>query len=170
MKSLVLGGIKCGKSRYAESLARDYGNPVSVIATARADDAEMAARISKHKADRDNGWHLVEEPLALGSAISEIAESHTIVVDCLTLWLTNLLLLDDSDALETEKSRFLDSLRRCSQQMIIVSNETSMGIVPMGELSRRYCDEAGLMHQEIAACCDHVVLIIAGLPQVLKSG
>ena len=168
MKSLILGGIKSGKSGFAESVARDSGMAVTVIATARADDAEMSLRIQRHRAERDKNWQVIEEPLALSQAILSSPAGHAVLVDCLTLWITNLLLLDDQSELERQKQRFLDSVVQSRQTLIFVSNETSMGIVPMGELSRRYCDEVGLLHQELAVQCDEVKLIVAGLCHPLK--
>ncbi len=168
MKSLVLGGTKSGKSRFAESLATNSDKAVTVIATARADDAEIALRIQKHQADRDKTWHVVEEPVELSQAIREAPQEHAILVDCLTLWITNLLLLSDELVLENQIEQFLDTVAQSTQTLIFVSNETSMGIVPMGALSRRYCDEVGLLHQKLAGQCDEVMLIVAGLHQQLK--
>ncbi len=169
MKTLILGGIKSGKSRMAESLATDSGLQVVVIATATADDKEMQQRISHHRQSRPASWKIVEEPIALGSALTECSASDNIVIiDCLTLWLTNLLLHDDTDLLRKQTDNLLATLRDSTGNIIMVSNETSMGIVPMGELTRRFCDEAGLLHQQIAAYCDNVTLTVAGLPMVLK--
>ncbi|ASJ71351.1 bifunctional adenosylcobinamide kinase/adenosylcobinamide-phosphate guanylyltransferase [Granulosicoccus antarcticus] len=169
MKTLILGGVKSGKSRYAEQLASTSETPVTVIATATADDPEMQIRIARHQADRNSHWQVVEEPLALASAISSIGTGQCILVDCLTLWITNLLLHPDTQRLAKEKNALLETLDNCENRLIIVSNETNMGIVPMGELSRRYCDEVGLLHQSLAAQSDEVVLVIAGLSHHLKS-
>ena len=168
MKSLILGGVKSGKSRHAEQLATDSGRPVTVIATATGDDAGMQARIARHQAERDPQWHLLEEPILLGKAIASIDEQHCVLVDCLTLWLTNLLMLENDAALSTELQSLNAAVETCGSRLVMVSNETSMGIVPMGELSRRYCDEAGLLHQAMARHCDEVVLMIAGLCHRLK--
>ena len=168
MKSLILGGVKSGKSRYAEQLATDSGRPVTVIATATGDDAGMQARIARHQAERNSQWQLVEEPLRLGQAIASIDERHCVLVDCLTLWLTNLLMLDNESSLNSELQALKTAVQDCGSRLVMVSNETSMGIVPLGELSRRFCDEAGLLHQSMAQHCDEVVLMVAGLCHRLK--
>lgn len=168
MKSLILGGVKSGKSRHAEELATRSALPVTVIATATADDAGMQERIARHRAERNPQWHVVEEPLRLGKAIADCNPDHCVLVDCLTLWLTNLLMLDDEATLQAELQTLGTAVQACRSRLIMVSNETSMGIVPMGELSRRYCDEAGLLHQAVARQCDEVVLMVAGLCHRLK--
>ncbi|MGQ7847912.1 bifunctional adenosylcobinamide kinase/adenosylcobinamide-phosphate guanylyltransferase [Granulosicoccus sp. 3-233] len=168
MKSLILGGVKSGKSRHAEQLATDSGLPVTVIATATADDTGMQARIARHQAERNPQWQLVEEPLLLGRAITGVNTQHCVLVDCLTLWLTNLLMLENEATLRQELQALQTAVDTCGSRLIMVSNETSMGIVPMGELSRRYCDEAGLLHQAMAQRCDEVVLMVAGLCHRLK--
>lgn len=168
MKSLILGGVKSGKSNHAEQLAADSASPVTVIATATAGDASMQTRIARHRAERNPLWQVVEEPLLLGQVINRIDPTHCIVVDCLTLWLTNLLMLDDEVFLSAQLQTLKDSIDTCASRLIMVSNETSMGIVPMGELSRRYCDEAGLLHQSVARQSDEVVLMVAGLAHKLK--
>ena len=169
MKSLILGGVRSGKSRLAEQMATDSGLPVTYIATATAEDVEMRQRIERHRADRPDHWTLVEEPLALGAALKQhAAEGRCLIVDCLTLWLTNLLMTDDSDLLTQELDDLLVVLEGLPGELILVSNETGMGVVPMGEITRRYCDEAGRLHQRLAQSCEQVVLTVAGLPQVLK--
>lgn len=168
--TLILGGIRSGKSRLAERLARDSGLPVTYIATATpGDDAAMAARITAHRARRPAHWQTIEEPLRLAAALAEAATGRgCIVVDCLTLWLTNLLLADDPAQLEREREGLLRQLAVTPGPVILVSNETNLGIVPLGELSRRFCDEAGCLHQELARHCERVIWTVAGLPQVLK--
>lgn len=168
MRSLILGGVKSGKSGHAQNLAMQSDRPVTLIATAEAGDAEMQTRIERHRRERPAHWQLIEEPLRLGQAIRRIDEQHCILVDCLTLWLSNLLMQDNEQLLQTELQDLHQAVSACPARLIMVSNETSLGIVPMGELSRRYCDEAGLLHQSMAQLCDHVVLMIAGLPQSLK--
>lgn len=169
LKTLILGGVRSGKSRLAERLAGDSGTPVTYIATATANDDEMRARILAHRAQRPDHWHLIEEPLMLAAALREHASAgHCILVDCLTLWLTNLLTAEDATALERERMALLEALPGLPGQIILVSNETNMGIMPLGELSRRYCDEAGRLHQDLAQCCDRVILTVAGLPHILK--
>lgn len=167
--SLVLGGVRSGKSRYAQLLAEASGLPVVYIATATADDVEMQARIEKHRAERPDAWTVVEEPIALANILQEYAAvDRCLIVDCLTLWLTNLLLLEDDAELERQRDELLKIAGTLPGRIIFVSNEVNMGVVPMGELSRRFCDEAGLLHQALAAQCEQVVLMVAGLPLRVK--
>ena len=172
MLTLILGGARSGKSRLAESLAHESGLPVTYIATATAGDAEMHARIIAHQARRPAHWKLVEEPLALAEALAaEAAPERFLLVDCLTLWLTNLLLANDATRFSKEREALLERLPDLSKsagKTVLVSNETGLGIMPLGELSRRYCDEAGWLHQDIAQQCDQVIFMIAGLPHFLK--
>lgn len=168
-KTLILGGVRSGKSRLAERLAGESGLPVTYIATATAGDDEMRARIAAHRARRPADWFVVEEPSALAAALrGHAAPNRCLLVDCLTLWLTNLLMADDPSLLERERAALLDTLPDLPGQLILVSNETNMGIMPLGDLSRRYCDEAGTLHQELARICGRVILTIAGLPHILK--
>jgi len=168
-KTLILGGVRSGKSRLAERLATDSGLPVTYIATATAQDDEMRARIAGHRARRPEHWRVVEEPLRLAAVLDECATAgHCVLVDCLTLWLTNLLTAEDAMLLERERAALLAVLPRLPGQLILVSNETNMGVTPLGELSRRYCDEAGRLHQDLAQVCGRVILTVAGLPHFLK--
>ncbi len=172
MKQLILGGARSGKSALAERLAAESGNEVVYIATAMtqdASDSEMAARIALHRQRRPAHWLLVEEPLRLAAVLEEHArEGRSLLVDCLTLWLTNLLFFDEGAQLAAEKQHLVDVLPRLPGEVLLVSNEVGMGIVPMGEISRRFQDETGLLHQQLAGLCDRVVLTVAGLPHVLK--
>ncbi len=169
MKTLILGGVRSGKSRLAERLARESEQTIIYIATAKADDQEMQERIAKHRVHRPSEWKLVEEPLALASVLQQHnAPDQCILIDCLTLWLTNLLMHDDTDCLQRECDALLASLPHLASDLVIVSNETNMGVIPMGTLSRRFCDEAGQLHQELAKICDRVILTVAGLPHALK--
>ena len=169
MKTLVLGGIRSGKSRFAEELASAGGNTVSYLATARAQDDEMRARIVAHRARRPAHWREREEPVQLALALREQADDAScVLVDCLSLWLTNLLLADDPACAEREIDALLACLPDCAGDILLVSTESNLGVVPMGELSRRYCDRVGLLHQQVAALCDRVVLVVAGLPHYLK--
>jgi len=169
MKKLILGGVRSGKSKLAEQHALASGLSVTYIATATADDAEMRARIAHHQAQRPAHWQLVEEPLALATTLHRHAsENHCLLVDCLTLWLTNLLCVEDEQRLQTEVAALLNILPTLPGHIILVSNETGMGVVPLGELTRRYCDEAGRLHQALAATCNQVILTVAGLPLTLK--
>lgn len=169
MRELILGGVRSGKSRLAEQHAQASGLPVTYIATATAQDDEMQARIAHHQAQRPDHWQLVEEPLALAAALQRhAAENRCVLVDCLTLWLTNLLCAEDETRLRSEVAALLEALPKLPGQIILVSNETGMGVVPLGELTRRYCDEAGRLHQAVAQCCERVILTVAGLPLQLK--
>jgi len=169
MKELVLGGARSGKSSYAQQRASESGLQVIYIATATVGDAEMQARIERHQAERPLHWQLIEEPLALADTLKEKASAaHCLLVDCLTLWLSNLLGVQDEDAFQTQVNKLFDVLPSLPGQIIFVSNETGLGIIPMGELTRRYCDEAGLLHQRLAQVCEHVTFMVAGLPQKIK--
>jgi len=169
MKQLVLGGVRSGKSKLAEKLAMDSGKSVIYIATAKAHDKEMTDRIQKHQNQRPESWQTVEEEIHLADALQQHgAADKCILVDCLTLWLTNLLMHDNPELLEIELRKLVQAVSEHKEDIVFVSNETGMGIVPLGELTRRYCDEAGLLHQQLATHCDRVIISIAGLPMTLK--
>lgn len=165
-KTLILGGTKSGKSHLAEQWAKATGQSVSYIATAQAHDDEMAQRIKQHQQQRPDNWPTIEQPLYLGDAINQ-ATTDVVLVDCLTLWLTNLLLAE-GDLLTEQISALLVTLQTTDKHIIMVSNETNMGVMPLGDLTRRYCDEAGVLHQRIAKMSDNVILTVAGLPHILK--
>lgn len=169
MKSLIIGGVKSGKSHYAESIAVNSSFSNTLVATATANDVEMTKRIQHHQQSRDKKIAVIEEPIYLGKVISQFSKNDCVLIDCLTLWITNLLMIEDnSTSLEIEKNVLLDAVDRSNAKLVIVSNETNMGIVPLGEISRRYCDEIGLLHQALARRCDEVVLMVAGLPHKIK--
>ncbi|MFJ5296926.1 bifunctional adenosylcobinamide kinase/adenosylcobinamide-phosphate guanylyltransferase [Pseudomonas sp. NPDC088368] len=169
MLQLILGGARSGKSRLAEKLASDSGLDVVYIATSQPLDGEMNQRVASHRARRPDTWGLVEEPLELARVLKENAgEGTCLLVDCLTLWLTNLLMLDDPQRLAKERDVLLDCLAQLPGDIIFVSNETGLGVVPLGELTRRYVDEAGWLHQALAERCQRVVFTVAGLPMTLK--
>lgn len=169
MKTLVLGGVRSGKSRLASRLAMGTGKPVVYVATARVLDEETRARVESHKASRPAHWEVIEEPLELAPVLRRYAAEDTVMlVDCLTMWLTNLLEDSDSD-LSPARDELYRTVSGCAADLVLVSNETNMGVIPAGELSRRFCDEAGLLHQQLAGCCDSVILTVAGLPHTLKS-
>ncbi|WP_339528625.1 bifunctional adenosylcobinamide kinase/adenosylcobinamide-phosphate guanylyltransferase [Pseudomonas mucidolens] len=169
MLQLILGGARSGKSRLAEKLASDSAFPVTYIATSQALDGEMNQRVAQHQARRPAEWGLIEEPVELARVLREnAAAERCLLVDCLTLWLTNLLLLDDPRRLALEREQLLDSLDCLPGEIIFVSNETGLGVVALGELTRRYVDEAGWLHQALAERCQRVVLTVAGLPLTLK--
>jgi adenosylcobinamide kinase / adenosylcobinamide-phosphate guanylyltransferase len=166
---LVLGGARSGKSRHAEKLARESGLDRIYIATAQAGDAEMADRISGHRDRRGAGWTTVEAPLALAQTVAVHAlPGNAVLVDCLTLWLSNLLFADGDPAAEVE--RLVETLGRARGMVILVSNEVGLGIVPDNALARRFRDAAGLANQRVAEVAGEVVFVAAGLPLVLKNG
>ena len=167
--SLILGGVKSGKSALAEGQAIDSQLKVTYIATATAGDSAMRQRINHHQQQRPTDWQTIEEPIHLAKQLQDhCSANHCILVDCLTLWLTNLLMQNDEALLRSETNDLIASLANIKGKLIIVSNETNMGIMPLGDITRRYCDEIGLLHQTIAALSDTVVLTIAGLPHILK--
>lgn len=168
--TLILGGVRSGKSRLAEQLAGDSGLDVCYLATAQPrDDAEMHARITAHRVRRPAHWATVEAPIHLAQALlAQDAPARCLLVDCLTLWITNLLCLDDASVLEREREALITALPQLKGRVILVSSETGLGVVPLGELTRRFVDEAGLLHQRIAQACDRVLLTVAGLPLALK--
>lgn len=168
MKELVLGGARSGKSALAQRRAKHSGLAVTYIATAQVLDEEMAARIARHRNDRPAGWELVETPLALaGSVQDHAAPGRCLLVDCLTLWLSNLLTEGD-EYLAHQKQALLEVLPTLPGHIILVSNEVGQGIVPDNPLARRFRDEAGLLHQQLAELCQRVTLTVAGLPLKLK--
>lgn len=173
MIELVLGGARSGKSRYAEQQAIASGLQVVYIATAEAGDDEMQARISHHRQRRPEHWQTVEQPIQLAQAIQDHASpQHCILVDCLTLWLCNVL-FDEQGELQTERYRqqsdaLLAALSEYQHRVILVSNEIGSGVVAADAMTRRFVDEAGFLHQKIAQLSGKVVLVTAGLPQILK--
>ncbi|WAE54012.1 bifunctional adenosylcobinamide kinase/adenosylcobinamide-phosphate guanylyltransferase [Stutzerimonas frequens] len=170
MLELILGGARSGKSRLAERLAADSGLAVTYIATSQALDGEMISRIAHHRERRPAHWELVEEPLQLARVLREqAAVNHCLLVDCLTLWLTNLLMLDDAMRLAEERDALLECLDGLPGRILLVSNETGLGVVPLGELTRRYVDEAGWLHQAVAERAQRVTFMVAGLPMTLKA-
>jgi adenosylcobinamide kinase/adenosylcobinamide-phosphate guanylyltransferase len=163
--TLVLGGARSGKSRYAERLIAALPPPWAYIATAEAGDAEMAARINDHRARRGPQWRNIEAPRDLAAALKS-CQTAPVLVDCLTLWLSNLLLADaDIDA---EIVQLEDVLTAMRAPVVLVANEVGSGIVPDHPLGRRFRDLQGVLNQRIAARADRVVLVVAGLPLALK--
>ena len=181
---LILGGARSGKSRHAESLATASGLPVTVIATAEALDDEMKARIRRHREDRPAGWRTVETPIMLAATLArEAGEGHCVIVDCLTLWLSNLLagvgdqngadiaaVADLPPALATERAALLEILPTVRGEVLLVANEVGLGLVPDTPLGRVFRDEAGRLNQMAAAACARVTFVAAGLPLALKGG
>ena len=167
MIELVLGGARSGKSAFAERRAKESGRPVTYIATARPEDEEMRERIEHHRRRRRSDWSVVEEPLALAEALrAHAAEERCLLVDCLTVWLSNLLAVEAR--LAPERAALLEQLPELPGQIILVSNEVGWGLVPMHPVGRRFRDEAGRLNQQVAALCERVMLVAAGLPLVLK--
>ena len=165
--TLVLGGARSGKSRHAEELVETSGLACYYLATGSAGDGEMAARIAAHQARRGEHWTLHEEPLALAATVQLITgDKRAVLVDCLTLWLTNLMLADRDLSVETDG--LIAALATCSGPVVLVSNEVGQGVVPMNAMARALVDATGALHQRLAAIADRVDLVTAGLPLTLK--
>jgi adenosylcobinamide kinase/adenosylcobinamide-phosphate guanylyltransferase len=169
MKHLILGGVRSGKSRLAEQRARASARQVVYVATAiDVGDAEMNARIRQHRARRPAEWITLEEPFALGSALlANASPERCLLVECLTLWLTNLLCVKP-EQFDEERRSLCAAVSDVSGTLILVGNETGLGVVPRDELSRQFLDASGELHQTLAALCDRVTLTVAGLPFELK--
>jgi len=185
---LILGGARSGKSAYAERLAQgceSQGAKVFYIATAQVAkslpqvetsedgsfdsvvDEEMVSRIARHQADRPSHWQTVECPVHLAKTLADLNDaSHCILVDCLTLWTLNLIERND---LQTEKEALLTLLKTLEAEVVLVSNEVGLGIIPMGKLTRNFVDELGWLHQDVAKLADEVTFVTAGLPMKLKT-
>ena len=164
--TLVLGGARSGKSRYAESLIVTSPPPWTYIATAEAGDGEMVDRIAGHRGQRGDGWRTVEAPHDLPSALAAAAADTPVLVDCLTLWLSNRMLADADVEAETARLEAALGVRR--GPVVLVSNEVGFGIVPDNALARRFRDLQGRLNQRVAARADRVVLMVAGIPVVVK--
>ncbi|MCO5149663.1 MULTISPECIES: bifunctional adenosylcobinamide kinase/adenosylcobinamide-phosphate guanylyltransferase [unclassified Shinella] len=164
---LVLGGARSGKSAFAERLVAETGLSRHYIATGRAFDDEMRERIARHREDRGDGWQTHEEPLALAARIADVARAdRAVLVDCLTLWVTNLM-LEERD-IAAECSGLLEALRQAPGRIVLVSNEVGLGIVPENRMAREFRDHAGRLHQKVAALVPEVYFIAAGLPLKMK--
>lgn len=178
--TLVLGGARSGKSAYAEKLALESGREVIYIATAHAGDGEMSRRIQHHRSVRPAHWITVEEPILLARAIERWSSPQRLVlVDCLTLWLSNLIFSVDQDCPEVgvidlpeifyaQSDALITALSRAAGDIVLVSNEVGMGLVPMGAVARCFSDEAGRLNQAVASACDRALFIVAGMPLTLK--
>ena len=164
--TLVTGGARSGKSRYGESLITALPPPWVYVATAEAGDAEMVARIAEHRKRRPASWTIIEEPHELAGAFSRIDEAAPVLVDCLTLWLSNRLLVDADFEKETEG--LAGVLAHRTGSVVLVTNEVGSGIVPDNALARRFRDAQGRLNQRMAALADRVVLVVAGMPLVVK--
>ena len=180
MKTLVLGGARSGKSAYAEQSLLAGAKQVVYIATGQAKDLEMQTRIAHHQQRRPQAWQLVEEPIELGAALLQwCSPERVVLVDCLTLWLTNLLFSDAKNYPEVgviplpdlfleQRAQFFAALEQIEGELILVSNEVGLGIVPYGAMSRCFTDEAGRLNQAVAKRAERVIFVAAGLPLILK--
>jgi len=166
---LVLGAVRSGKSRYAQQLADGMWKRPLFLATAEVVDDEMAERVAAHKRARDARWACMEEPLEIARVISKNpSNADGILIDCVTIWLSNVLLKENAGAFERRKDDFIEALRAARQDVILVSNEVGMGIVPDNDLARAFRDLAGQLNQALAAEVSTVVLMVAGLPLSIK--
>ncbi len=163
---LVLGGARSGKSRHAESLIEACPPPWRYIATAEPMDEEMRRRIAAHRSRRGSGWHTVEATRDLASALDDCPDGTPVLVDCLTLWLSNLML--NGCPVETAVKGFLEALERRRGPTVLVSNEVGLGIVPDNKLARDFRDAAGSLHAKVAARAEHVHFMVAGIPVIVK--
>ena len=164
---LVLGGARSGKSAFSEGLADTSGLKKAYLATAQVFDSEMESRIERHKERRGAGWALHEEPLDLPGALERVAATDTVVlVDCLTLWVTNLMMAERD--IDSDFNRLAKLISSLPGAVVFVSNEVGLGIVPDNAMARAFRDHAGLLHQKIAAIADEVYFVAAGLPLKLK--
>ena len=169
--TLVLGGCKSGKSSYAQALAESISKENRVyLATCVPLDDEMQDRVDKHREDRDDSWATLEEAMEVPLAIKKAGETAgVILLDCITLWLTNLFLTDMGlKAVHDKVDELVESISQCPCPVVVVSNELGWGVVPENGMARRFRDLAGLVNQQLAACMDRVVMTVAGLPMTLK--
>jgi adenosylcobinamide kinase/adenosylcobinamide-phosphate guanylyltransferase len=164
--TLVIGGARSGKSAHAERLVTACPAPWTYIATAQAYDDEMRQRIALHRSRRGEGWTTVDAPLDLVGAIEALSDGRPVLIDCLTLWLTNHMLAEHD--IEAEGQRLADVLSRPRGPWFVVSNEVGQGIVPDNALARRFRDAAGRLNQQVAAAADSVLMMVAGLPLRVK--
>jgi adenosylcobinamide kinase/adenosylcobinamide-phosphate guanylyltransferase len=180
-RHLVLGAARSGKTRFAlnlaNGLARGRDGRVVYAATAEARDAEMRERIARHRAERAASWQTLEAPRELARALGALEAPSVIVIDCLTLWLSNAMLADFNEGASTnplptwtrERDAFMSWLARCQHALVIVSNEVGGGIVPTSALARHFQSEQGWLNQDVARVCESVTLVVAGLPLSIKS-
>lgn len=169
--TLITGGIRSGKSRYALSLARKTNGQKIFIATAESFDESMSLRIKKHQQERGEGFTTIEEPIYLAKTMSAVhQEGDVIIIDCLTLWVNNLLYYfkEDAGKIRQQFDLFLDVLANPSRQIIIVTNEVGLGVTPENELTRTFIDQLGFINQKAAWFSNEVIMMVAGLPQFIK--
>lgn len=179
-RRLILGGARSGKTGHALELAKSLsaarGADVTYVATAQALDQEMQHRISLHRAERPATWRTLEAPTGLAQALATLPPSTLVVIDCMTLWLSNALLQDfredaptaPSPTWQAERDKFLEWLSLARAEVLLISNEVGAGIVPLSPLARRFQDEQGRLNQKLAAVCDRVTLVVAGIPVAIK--
>jgi adenosylcobinamide kinase/adenosylcobinamide-phosphate guanylyltransferase len=169
---LILGGVRSGKSRYAQQLASDAGKRVLFLATAEAGDEEMKQRITRHKSSRPASWATIEEPLDITSALhNKAADADVVIIDCVTVWLSNLLLREGGateDEVMAHIERLIGGYNKGDSTYIIVSGEVGMGLVPEHPMGRAFRDLLGFANQRLAGKADRVVLMVAGIPLDVK--
>ncbi len=168
MIELIAGGARSGKSRHAMGRAESLSPSPILVATATAEDEGMAERIRRHRQERGNQWRVAEVPLELAKALGALQAGDVVVVDCLTLWLSNWLCGERPDDWPSEKAALLAVLGATAADVLLVTNEVGQGVVPMGRLSREFVDQSGWLHQEIAAISDRVTLMHFGIPTVIR--
>jgi len=179
MKHLVIGGVRSGKSAFAQTLVQNYSQriigknqpAVVYLATAQALDASMEERIENHKKNRPSEWVLIEETIDIASVLlNPTFQKSTILIECMTLWLTNLLCLNNENSrqLGNTKLAFLQALEKTHANVVIVTSEVGLGVMPMNAMARDFADQTGELNQTLARLCDKVTLVTAGLPLALK--
>ena len=168
MIELITGGTRSGKSSHALHVAESLAGNRHFIATAEAHDGEMAKRIAQHQKERSAAWQLTEEARCLSGQVPRFTGGDIVLVDCLTLWITNWLCARDPDGWSEEKRRFLEALATSPAHWLLVSNETGLGVIPVDPLSRRFVDESGRLHQDLAAMANRVTLVTMGIPRVIR--
>ncbi len=164
--SLVIGGAASGKSAVAEGLVKGTGRNLVYLATAQAHDTEMRAKLRKHKEQRGEGWRTIEEPLDIGRTLATISGDNAVLLDCLTMWLSNQMLAENP--LDEAEAELMAGLALCPAPLVIVTNEVGLSVVPENALARQFREAQGRLNQKIAAKAELVVNVVAGLPQVLK--
>lgn len=168
---LITGGARSGKSKYAEQRAGEMGDRRLYVATAEAKDEEMSQRIAEHQKRRGNQWRTIEEPVELAEALqAHRGKTDSALVDCLTLWISNLLTGRDEKYVEEKVEQLVETLPQLDFHVVLVTNEVGWGIVPDNPLARQFRDLAGWTHQRIAQAADEVVLMVAGVPMIVKKG
>lgn len=165
-KILVTGGIKSGKSSFALDLARKHEGQKTFLATAKAFDKEMEEKIKRHRAERGNDFVTLEEHLRIGKVLEK--NYPVLLIDCITIWLSNLYFESNEEEIENYKTKFLENLSKYNGELIVVTNEVGGGIIPENSLSRKYQSELGKLNQKIAAICDEVYLLVSGIPMKIK--